>query len=320
LPGDREGLVLKARAWKIKKHEENNNKLHEDFAMIASMTAFGRTEVDGEAGHIIWEIRSVNHRYLEVSIRLPEELRMLETSIREHVGHRISRGKVDCTLRYEPAISGDTALMVNNDLVKALLASANEIKACIPDAAPINTLDILRWPGVINRETPDPEIIGGPLLQQLDKTLDVVLETRQREGEKLKGIILERCDAAAAIVSDIKNNIPDILTSLREKMLLRAQELQVELDRERLEQEILLLSQKYDVAEEMDRLETHIREVRRVLDSPEPVGRHLDFLMQELNRETNTLGSKSAHYDCSNASVNLKVLIEQMREQIQNIE
>lgn len=301
-------------------HEENNNKLHEEFAMIASMTAFGRTEVDGEAGHIIWEIRSVNHRYLEVSIRLPEELRMLEASIREHVGKRISRGKVDCTLRYEPAVSGDTALTVNNELVKALLASANQIKANIPDAAPVNTLDILRWPGVIIRETPDPEIVGGPLLQQLDKTLDVVTETRQREGEKLKAIIMERCDAAAAIVADIKNNIPDILANLREKMQLRAQELQIELDKDRLEQEVLLLTQKYDVAEEMDRLFTHIKEVRRVLDNPEPIGRRLDFLMQELNREANTLGSKSAHYDCSTASVELKVLIEQMREQIQNIE
>jgi uncharacterized protein (TIGR00255 family) len=288
--------------------------------MIASMTAFGRTEVNGEAGHIIWEIRSVNHRYLEVSIRLPEELRMLEASIREHVGQRISRGKVDCTLRYEPAMTGTSVLTVNNDLVKALLASASEINKSIPDAAPVNALDVLRWPGVINRETPDPEIIGGPLMQQLDKTLDVVLDARQREGKKLKEIILEKCDAAAVIVADIKNRIPDILTSLREKMLLRAQELQIELDRDRLEQEVLLLSQKYDVAEEMDRLETHIREVKRILDSKEPVGRRLDFLMQELNREANTLGSKSAHYDCTNASVELKVLIEQMREQIQNIE
>ena len=288
--------------------------------MIASMTAFGRSEVNGEAGHIIWEIRSVNHRYLEVSIRLPEELRMLEASIREHVGQRINRGKVDCTLRYEPAITGNTALTVNNDLVSALLASANEINNSIPDAAPVNALDVLRWPGVINRETPDPEIISGPLMQQLDKTLDVVLEARRREGEKLKEIILEKCDAAAVIVADIKNRIPDILTNLREKMLLRAQELQIELDRDRLEQEVLLLSQKYDVAEEMDRLETHIREVKRVLESKEPVGRRLDFLMQELNREANTLGSKSAHYDCTNASVELKVLIEQMREQIQNIE
>jgi uncharacterized protein (TIGR00255 family) len=303
-----------------KKHVEINNKIHEDFTMIASMTAFGRTEVDGEAGHIIWEIRSVNHRYLEVSIRLPEDLRMLEASIREHVGSRINRGKVDCTLRYEPAVTANTALTVNNELVKALLASASEIKAAIPDAAPVNALDILRWPGVINRETPDPEIIGGPLLRQLDKTLDLVTETRQREGEKLKAIIMERCDAAAAIVADIKNNIPDILTNLREKMQLRAQELQIELDKDRLEQEILLLTQKYDVAEEMDRLFTHIKEVRRVLDNPEPIGRRLDFLMQELNREANTLGSKSAHYDCSNASVELKVLIEQMREQIQNIE
>ena len=288
--------------------------------MIASMTAFGRTEENGDVGNIIWEIRTVNHRYLEVSIRLPEELRMLESSIREHISTRISRGKIDCTLRFEPAIQGNNSLSVNKELVNALLESANSILENLPDPAPVNAIDILRWPGVINRETPDPEIIGGPLLQQLNKTLDVVLETRQREGEKLKAILLERCDAAEQIVSNIKNRIPEILIALRDRLMTRAQELLIELDSERLEQEVLLLAQKYDVAEEMDRMETHIKEVKRVLDSKEPVGRRLDFLMQELNREANTLGSKAAHYDCSKASVDLKVLIEQMREQIQNIE
>ena len=288
--------------------------------MIASMTAFGRTEESGDVGNIIWEIRTVNHRYLEINIRLPEELRMLEASIREHISTRISRGKVDCTLRFEPAIQGSNSLSVNNELVKVLMESTNTIMSAIPDPAAINAMDILRWPGVINRETPDPEVIGGPLLQRLDKTLSVVLETRQREGEKLKAVILERCDIAEQIVSNIKTRIPEILVTLRDRLMTRAQELLIELDNERLEQEVLLLAQKYDVAEEMDRLETHIKEVRRVLDSKEPVGRRLDFLMQELNREANTMGSKAAHYDCSSASVDLKVLIEQMREQIQNIE
>lgn len=288
--------------------------------MIASMTAFGRSEVNADVGNIIWEIRTVNHRYLEISLRLPEELRLLESSIREHIPSRISRGKVDCTLRFEPSIQGNNSLPVNKELINALLESANQISADIPDPASVNPIDILRWPGVINRETPDPEVVGGPLLQELDKTLDIVLETRQREGEKLKAILLERCDAAEQIVLNIKNRIPEILISLRDRLLTRAQELLIELDEERLEQEVLLLAQKYDVAEEMDRLETHIKEVRRVLDSEEPVGRRLDFLMQELNREANTLGSKAAHYDCSKASVDLKVLIEQMREQIQNIE
>lgn len=288
--------------------------------MTASMTAFGRTEYEGDVGHIIWEIRTVNHRYLEISLRLPEELRNLEASIREHISARVNRGKVDCTLRFQPAISGSRELSINTDLVTALLESANSIMNSIPDPAPINAIDILRWPGVINVESPDPEVIGEPLLRQLDSTLDAVVENRRREGEKLKAIVLERCDSALAIVSDIKQRIPEILVQLREKLLERAHELQVELDTERLEQEVLLLTQKYDVAEEMDRLEAHIDEVRHVLESDQPVGRRLDFLMQELNREANTLGAKSAHYECSNASVELKVLIEQMREQVQNIE
>ena len=209
---------------------------------------------------------------------------------------------------------------MNSGLIEALLESANSITSTIPDPGKINPLDVLRWPGVINREIPDPERVGGPLLQQLDKTLDAIIASRRREGEKIYRFIVERCESAERIVNDIKNEIPKILSALRERMELRAQELQIELDQDRLEQEILLLTQKYDVSEEMDRLEMHIREVRRLLENKEPVGRRLDFLMQELNREANTLGSKSAHYDCTNASVELKVLIEQMREQIQNIE
>lgn len=288
--------------------------------MISSMTAFGRTEETGAEGHTVWEIRTVNHRYLELSLRLPEELRMLESRFRECISARISRGKVDCTLRHEPAYSENSALPVNAELVRALLNAAGTITAMMPQATPPTALEILRWPGVINRTTPDPEIVGGHLLQQLTQTLDVLEESRRREGVKLKAILLERCDTALGVVRHIKGRIPEIITVLREKLLTKAQELKVELDPERLEQEILLLTQKYDATEEMDRLETHLNEVRRVLDQKEPVGRRLDFLMQELNREANTLGSKAAHYDCTTASVELKVLIEQMREQIQNIE
>lgn len=288
--------------------------------MIASMTAFGRTECNTDVGHIIWEIRTVNHRYLEISLRLPEELRMLESSIREHIAIHISRGKIDCTLRYEPTLGAGNGLSVNPELIQALLDSANSITSLIPDPGKINPLDVLRWPGVINRETPDPERVGGPLLQQLDETLAAIIASRRREGEKIYRFIVERCASAEQIVTGIKNKIPEYLSAVRGRMQLRAQELQIELDIDRLEQEILLLTQKYDVSEEMDRLEMHIKEVRRVLENKEPVGRRLDFLMQELNREANTLGSKSAHYDCTNASVELKVLIEQMREQIQNIE
>lgn len=288
--------------------------------MISSMTAFGRTEEDGLGGHCVWEIRTVNHRYLEISLRLPEELRMLEARFRECISAHISRGKVDATLRYEAPYSETNALPVNAELVRALLDAAASIAAMTPHAAPLNTMDVLRWPGVISRTIPDPEMVGAALVQHLEKTLAVIVETRRREGEKLRSILLERMAAALQIVQAINKRIPEIIAGLREKLLTKAQELKVELDPERLEQEILLLTQRYDVSEEMDRLETHISEVRRVLDQKEPVGRRLDFLMQELNREANTLGSKAAHYDSTRASVDLKVLIEQMREQIQNIE
>ena len=287
--------------------------------MIASMTAFGRTEDYADAGHIIWEIRTVNHRYLEISLRLPEELRVLEAAIRERISARLKRGKVDCTLRYAAKLADNQELPVNQELVEALLMTAKRIST-EAGAAPLNAMDILRWPGVIDRDALDVETIAEPLYAQLDQTLDIVIETRLREGEKLKAIIDEKCNVASTIVAGVKEKFPQILETLREKLLQRAQELNVELDRDRLEQEILLLAQKYDVVEEMDRLETHIKEVARVMASNEPVGRRLDFLMQELNREANTLGSKSASYDCTNASVELKVLIEQMREQIQNIE
>jgi uncharacterized protein (TIGR00255 family) len=288
--------------------------------MISSMTAFGRTEESGPEGTSVWEIRTVNHRYLEISLRLPEELRMLEARFREVISARISRGKVDATLRYEPPYSETNALPVNSDLVRSLLDAAHAIAAITPHTAPLNTMDILRWPGVICRTTLDPEIIGGPLAQHLNKALELVIQARRNEGGKLRAILLDRCSAALEIVMNIKTRIPEIITGLRDKLRAKAQDLKVELDPDRLEQEILLLAQKYDVAEEMDRLETHLNEVRRILDQKEPVGRRLDFLMQELNREANTLGSKAAHYDCTTASVNLKVLIEQMREQIQNIE
>ncbi len=288
--------------------------------MTASMTAFGRTEVTDEIGYILWEIRSVNHRYLEISTRLPEDLRMLEASVRERVSSRIKRGKVDCTLKFEPAIAADKELSLNKDLMNALIKSAESVQGALKTSNNINPVDILRWPGIINRETLDPDIVGGPLLQQLDATLDILIEARQREGGKLKSIILDRCGSVSEIIDDLQEKLPEINQSLRERLLSKAQELNVEIDNERLEQELLLLIQKHDVDEELDRLQTHIDEVKHVMESSDPVGRRLDFLMQELNREANTLGSKTAHIESSKASVDLKVLIEQMREQVQNIE
>ena len=288
--------------------------------MINSMTAYGRAEHSGDWGRASCEIRSVNHRYLEISVRLPEELRLLEQIIRERISDRLKRGKVDCNIRFEQCEIINGALPVNQELLTKVIETAEKTAAQLKAGSPVNPLDVLRWPGVLDHDVPDTETISTPLIELVDQTLDAVIDTRQREGTKIRTMILERCQSAKENVSKVRELMPTILDNLREKLIQRVQELTHEFDNERLEQELLLLSQKMDVAEEMDRLEAHIDEVIRVLDQKGPVGRRLDFLMQEMNRESNTLGSKSVHLDTSNVSVDLKVLIEQMREQIQNIE
>ena len=288
--------------------------------MIVSMTAYGRAEHTGDWGQASCEIRSVNHRYLEMSVRLPEELRSLEQDIRDRISNRLKRGKVDCNIRYEQNAIPSGSLPVNQDLLDKLIETAQKTNELLRQPATINPLELLRWPGVLDKDVPDPEAIGAEILKLVDETLNAVVATREREGEKIRDMILERCQKTKEIVSNVQKQMPEIISGLREKLSLRAQELCAELDKDRLEQELLLLAQKMDVAEEMDRLNAHIDEVSRVLDQKGPVGRRLDFLMQEMNREANTLGSKSSHLDTSNASVDLKVLIEQMREQIQNIE
>ena len=288
--------------------------------MIQSMTAYGRSEQSGDWGEASCEIRSVNHRYLEMSIRMPEELRMLEQTLREKISKRLKRGKIDCNIRFEKHEANNADLALNPVLVDKLISTVEQTNLKIKQAAPINTLELLRWPGVLEKDATDPEKVSAPLLQLVDQTLDIVVDTRSREGDKIKTMINERCQQARASVARVREQLPQILDSQRDKMKQRLQELGAELDHDRLEQELVILSQKMDVAEEMDRLDAHIEEVGRVLEQSGPVGRRLDFLMQEMNRESNTLGSKSAHLDTTNSSVDLKVLIEQMREQIQNIE
>ncbi len=285
--------------------------------MVASMTAFARLEDSGEWGHAVWEIRTVNHRYLDISIRLPEELRALETSVRERVSIKLKRGKVECNLRYD-ADSATGDISINAGLAEKIIHAARGLP--IEDSAPINPLDVLRWPGVIDKDSPDLERLGNPVISLLDKALENILHNRHREGEQIEQMITKRCDLSLHQLRQIRDKVPEIIAVMRERHLARVQELGIELDNGRLEQEIALLSQKLDVAEELDRMETHINEIKRILTGTEPIGRRLDFLMQEMNREANTLGSKSAHIDTSNASIELKVLIEQMREQIQNIE
>lgn len=288
--------------------------------MIRSMTAFARAEADTDLGALAWELRSVNHRYLEVSLRLPEELRGLEPVVRERVGRALGRGKVDCSLRYRPAADTNAPLQLDPEVVERVGRACAEIGVQLGQIAPLNPLELLRWPGVqrdTERDlTPLAEAAGG----LLDQALNELRATREREGAQIHALLTSRCATMEDLVATERARLPQVRARLRDKLGARLAELQAQVDQDRLEQELVFLAQKMDVDEELDRLEGHIAEVRRVLERPEPVGRRLDFLMQEFNREANTLGSKSADTDTTRTAVELKVLIEQMREQVQNVE
>ena len=284
------------------------------------MTAFARAELRGELGELVWELRSVNHRYLELSVRLPEELRALEPVVREHVGRRLSRGKVDCALRFRPRPGAAGNLQVNERLVEQLLAAVEAVQASLPGSHNPTPMDVLRWPGVVEIPEQDLGPVQAAASDLLDQAIADLVKARDREGEHLAELIRQRCAAMREQVERARARIPEVLTGLRERLRNRLAELAGEIDPARLEQELVMLAQKLDVAEEMDRLDTHVGEVERVLGQREPVGRRLDFLMQELNREANTLGSKSVDSETSQVSVEMKVLIEQMREQVQNVE
>ena len=288
--------------------------------MIRSMTAFARQEAESTLGSLSWEIRSVNHRYLEASIRLPDELRAAESAVRERLNVRLGRGKVDCFCRYRPVAGVLSPVIVDQDRLSRVLAACREVAGQMEQSAPLNPVELLRWPGVVREVEPDVQPLQEQALTLLDLTLDELIDAREREGAKILDLLQQRCTAMAGLVEDARRRLPEILSVTREKLLSRLAELQTPVDPGRLEQELVFLTQKMDVDEEMDRLNGHIEEVRRVLDRDEPVGRRLDFLMQELNREANTLGSKSASPETTRISVELKVLIEQMREQVQNAE
>jgi uncharacterized protein (TIGR00255 family) len=288
--------------------------------MLRSMTAFARREADTETGVISWEIRSLNHRYLEPGLRLPEELRAAEAAVRERLGKRLARGKVECTCRYRPLSAGAVPVDIDADNLARLLVACDKVAAELPAAVPLNPLDILRWPGVLQENVVDTEPLVSSALTLLDRTLDDLVANREREGEQIAGLLRQRCDAMSALVMKARELLPGIRAALRTRLETRLAELDISADPGRLEQELVLQLQKVDVDEEMDRLQNHIEEVRRVLERREPIGRRLDFLMQELNREANTLGSKSVSSETTGISVELKVLIEQMREQVQNVE
>jgi uncharacterized protein (TIGR00255 family) len=284
------------------------------------MTAFARQESQGAWGNLVIELRSVNSRYLETTLRMPEDLRSLEHQLRERIGQALNRGKVECNLRHQPPADIPGEIVINHELASRIAHATREIDAALYNPAPINGLEVLRWPGVMQLPVTDPELLKTAAMELLDAALKELTAQREREGEKLKEIILQRCTAMDGVIAGVKERLPQVMAAMRERLRSRLAELQVEADPGRLEQEMVIQAQRLDVDEEVDRLNTHLAEVRRVLNQDQPVGRRLDFLMQELNREANTLGSKSADTETTRASVDLKVLIEQMREQIQNIE
>jgi len=291
-----------------------------DAIVIRSMTAFARQEQQTEQGDLIWEIRSVNHRYLELSLRLDERFRALEMPIRKLFSEQLGRGKVDAVLRYKAPEDQSTNLDIDQTLARSVVEQCELVSGFADQAAPIDPVRILQWPGVIKAESLDQVALNASVMSALLLAINELIVTRETEGAALHKMVEQRCNDIDGIAKATRERMPTILADHQQRLKERIAELAVDLDPERLEQEMVLLAQKSDVAEELDRLESHVVEVRSVLQRDEPVGRRLDFLMQELNREANTLGSKSINSETTNHSVELKVLIEQMREQIQNIE
>ena len=288
--------------------------------MVHSMTAFSRQQLEREWGSLTWEIRSVNHRYLEPSVRLPENFRNLENPIRKQLRDKLYRGKIECQLRLRTVEANQIDWHLNLDLISQLIKANSEINNNIGGDYKLSSLDILKWPGVISDQSIDEELFNKEALELFEKALDDLMVVRQREGATLRDMILKRIASIQDIIDSIQAKMPSIIQKQKENLLNKLEELKAEFEPSRLEQEVTVLAQKADVDEELDRLNSHLQEVKRVLDSSGQIGRRLDFLMQELNREANTLSSKSIVVETTQNAVELKVLIEQMREQIQNIE
>ena len=288
--------------------------------MVYSMTAFSRQQLEHEWGSLTWEIRSVNHRYLEPSVRLPENFRSLENPIRRQLRDKLYRGKIECQLRVRTVEANQIDWQLNLDLISQLTKANLEINNSIGGDYKLSSLDILKWPGVISDQSIDEEIFNKEAMGLFEKALDDLMVVREREGASLRDAILKRIALIQRIIDSIQAKMPSIILKQKENLLNKLEDIKAEFEPTRLEQEITLLAQKADVDEELDRLNSHLQEAKRVLDSGGQIGRRLDFLMQELNREANTLSSKSIVVETTQSAVELKVLIEQMREQIQNIE
>lgn len=287
--------------------------------MVFSMTAFARADGECPQGRFTWEIRSVNSRYLELHFRLPDAFRDLEPALRERLRQQLSRGKVECALRFQPTQSSER-LQVNTHIVHELQRAADEVHAIIGPGNAMDVLKVLQWPGVLSSADTDSKALQATALQAFAECLQQSKNARAREGAELAALIQQRLVAMHRIVADVQQQMPAALATQRQQLLDKIAALSVSADPQRLETELVLLAQKADIAEELDRLSTHLQEVERILQAAEPIGRRLDFMMQELNREANTLSSKSLTTGITQAAVDLKVLIEQMREQVQNIE
>lgn len=288
--------------------------------MIRSMTAFARQDTQGEWGTLTCEIRTVNHRYLEPSFRLPEALRELENAFRDQIRQQLKRGKVDVSMRLQTAESASQAFEVCEEMAHAVNEAANHINRMLDNPDHINALDILRWPGVLSVKELDYSPAQKAAGELFKRTVAELVTVREREGERLRPLFEDRLKTMGELVSEVRRLMPELLKAQEKNLKERFEKAKVELDPERIAQEMVMLAQKSDVAEELDRLEAHVTEVSETLQSDDAIGRRLDFLMQELNREANTLSSKSIDARVTRVAVDLKVLIEQMREQVQNLE
>lgn len=292
--------------------------------MITSMTGFARREVSGPWGTIVCELRSVNHRFLEAGFRLPDELRSAEGELRTRLAREVRRGKVDCVMSYRRPQSGASGLEIDPAALEKLLQRLREVAGAVAGAGTaqpaLDLLDLLRWPGVLREESVGGEALLAAAHEVFAATVTELVAARGREGERLRELLDQRCGALELLVGQVRTRLPEVHARVRTRLVERVAELRASVDPERLEQELALLLQRLDVDEELDRLAGHIVEIRRVIDGREPAGRRLDFLMQELNREANTLSSKSQDLETTRSAVDMKVLIEQMREQVQNVE
>lgn len=287
--------------------------------MIYSMTAYARREVKGDWGTAVWEIRSVNQRYLETYFRMPEQFRGLEPVLRERFRKRLARGKVECNLRFESNTSAKSELKINEELAKQVINAAKWVKETSGEGN-IGPFQVLQWPGVMEAPEQDFDSINKELLENFELTVDEFIDARAREGANMRALIEQRLVGITAEAEKVRLRMPEIIQWQRDRLTTKFEDAKIELDSSRVEQELILLAQKSDVAEELDRLDSHVKEGYNILKKGGACGRKLDFMMQEFNREANTLASKSISTDVTASGVELKVLIEQMREQIQNIE